>query len=57
MIGGDIALSMDQWTLTGIGPDGHPVAMEGTAVEMLRQQSDGRRLYVMDKPWETGILG
>jgi ketosteroid isomerase-like protein len=55
--GGDIALSMDTWTLTGTGPDGQPVSMEGTAVEVLRQQSDGRWLYVIDNPWGTGILG
>jgi uncharacterized protein (TIGR02246 family) len=54
---GDIALSMDQWTLKGTGPDGQPMSMEGTAVEVLRQQSDGRWLYVIDNPWGTGILG
>jgi hypothetical protein len=26
-------------------------------VEVLRQQSDGRWLYVIDNPWVTGILG
>ena len=55
--GGDIALSMDIWTLTGTGPDGQPMFMEATAVEVLRQQSDGRWLYVIDNPWGTGILG
>jgi ketosteroid isomerase-like protein len=54
---GDIALSMDQWTLTETGPDGQPMFMEGTAVEVLRQQSDGQWLYVIDNPWGTGILG
>ena len=54
---GDIAFSMDQWALTGTGPDGQPIYLEGTAVEVLRQQSDGRWLYVIDNPWGAGILG
>jgi uncharacterized protein (TIGR02246 family) len=54
---GDIALSMDQWALTGTGPDGQPVTLERTAVEVLRQQADGRWLYVVDNPWGTGLLG
>lgn len=54
---GDIALSLDQWALTGTGPDGQPIALAGTAVEVLRQQPDGRWLYVIDNPWGTGILG
>src|SRR6266508_3453677 len=54
---GDIALSVDKWTLKGTGPDGKPVHMEGTASEVLRQQSDGRWLYVIDNPWGAGILG
>jgi uncharacterized protein (TIGR02246 family) len=54
---GNIALSMDQWALTGTGPDGQPVYLEGTAVEVLRQQADGRWLYVVDNPWGTGLLG
>ena len=54
---GDIALSVDQWALTGTGPDEQPIALEGTAVEVLRKQADGRWLYVVDNPWGTGILG
>jgi ketosteroid isomerase-like protein len=54
---GDIALSVDKWTLTGTGPDGTPVHMEGTASAVLRQQSNGRWLYVIDNPWGAGILG
>jgi uncharacterized protein (TIGR02246 family) len=54
---GDIALSMDQWAITGTGPDGQPVALGGTAVEVLRRQADGRWLYVVDNPWGTGLLG
>ena len=54
---GDIALSVDQWALTGTEPDEQPIALEGTAVEVLRKQADGRWLYVVDNPWGTGLLG
>lgn len=47
---GDLALSSSQWTLRGTGPDGSAVEMKGTTAEVMRRQSDGRWLYVIDHP-------
>ena len=56
VVAGDIALSTVKWTLAGTGPDGAPVRMEGTTSDVLRRQSDGRWLFVIDNPWGAGIL-
>lgn len=57
IVAGDIALSTAMWTLQGTGPDGKTVRMEGTTSDVLRQQADGRWLFVIDNPWGAGILG
>lgn len=54
---GDLALSVVKWTLTGTGPDGAPMRMEGTTSDVLRKQPDGRWLYAIDNPWGPAILG
>jgi len=48
---GDTALVMNRWSLEGTGPDGEPVAMEGTSADVVRRQPDGRWLVLIDDPW------
>jgi len=48
---GDMALTSSKWSLTGTGPDGNPMALQGKAVEVLRRQSDGSWLAVIDSPF------
>jgi uncharacterized protein (TIGR02246 family) len=48
---GDIALLRAQWHLTGTDPEGQPLAMGGKTTEVVRQQSDGRWLYIIDHPY------
>ena len=48
---GDIALLRAQWHLTGTSPDGQPLAMGGKTTEVVRRQSDGRWLYIIDHPY------
>lgn len=48
---GDLALLSNEWTLTGTGADGQPFTLTGRTVEVVRQQADGRWLYVIDHPW------
>ena len=57
LISGDIATNYAQWTLTGTGPDGEPVSMEGVAVDVVRRQPDGTWKFVIDNPWGAAILG
>src|SRR5690349_20372031 len=48
---GEIALLRSRWTLTGTGPDGHPVQMAGEATDVARRQADGSWRYLIDHPW------
>jgi ketosteroid isomerase-like protein len=47
---GDVALLRGKWHLTGKGPDGEPIIMEGESAEVARRQPDGRWLYIVDHP-------
>ena len=46
---GDLAFSSGAWTITAEGPDG-PVNVAGTSADVLRRQSDGSWLMVLDYP-------
>lgn len=45
---GDIALLQASWKLAVIGADGKPFEMSSRTAEVVRQQSDGSWLYVVD---------
>ena len=47
---GDIALLSNEYTLTGTDADGKPFTITGKTSEVLRRQSDGRWLYIIDHP-------
>lgn len=47
---GDIALVVNEWTMTGTVPDGADVRRGGRSADVLRRQPDGRWLVVVDKP-------
>jgi ketosteroid isomerase-like protein len=49
----DIALVTTEWSFNGTAPDGNPVNMGAKADNVLRQQADGRWLFVIDNPWGT----
>jgi uncharacterized protein (TIGR02246 family) len=53
---GDIALYCSRWTLVGTSPDGKRVEMSGTSTDVLRRQTDGQWLVVVDNPWGTSIV-
>ena len=48
---GEIALNSAKWHLTGTGPDGSPVTMDGHSAEVARRQADGTWRIVIDSPW------
>ena len=48
---GEIALTSAKWHLTGTGPDGSPVTMDGHSAEVSRRQADGTWRIVIDSPW------
>jgi ketosteroid isomerase-like protein len=51
---GDLALTSSKWELSGTGPDGAPVTMNGQGVEVARRQADGTWRWVIDTPWGLG---
>ena len=48
---GDLAVVTAKWDLAMTGPDGKPATMTGQSVEIVRRQSDGRWLFVIDLPF------
>ncbi len=50
---GDVALASAAWCITGTGPAGEPVEVRGTSADLLRRQTDGRWLLVIDNPFGT----
>lgn len=51
---GDLAVLTAAWDLAMIGQDGKPANMTGQSVEVVRRQSDGRWLFVIDLPFGAG---
>ncbi|MGN6624660.1 MAG: YybH family protein [Candidatus Nitrosocosmicus sp.] len=49
----DIALVTTEWSFNETALDGNPVNIAAKADNVLRQQVDGRWLFVIDNPWGT----
>ena len=49
----DLALVTSEWSFSGTGSDGNPVAMAAKATDVLRRQADGSWRFVIDNPWGT----
>ena len=47
----DIALLCSKWALKGTDPQGNPVELAGQTADVVRRQSDGTWLLVIDNPW------
>jgi uncharacterized protein (TIGR02246 family) len=50
-LSGDLALLFSDWTLTGTAPDGKEVKLQGQTSDVVRRQTDGRWLVVIDNPF------
>jgi uncharacterized protein (TIGR02246 family) len=46
----DLALVVNDWTMTAAAPDGTDVRQGGRSADVVRRQSDGRWLVAVDKP-------
>jgi uncharacterized protein (TIGR02246 family) len=51
---GDIAVIRNAWHLTCTGQDGNPMEMTGQTVVVLRRQSNGNWLVLVDNPYGLG---
>jgi uncharacterized protein (TIGR02246 family) len=47
---GSLALTGLKWNATGTDADGKPIALSGNSSEVVRRQSDGSWLFVIDNP-------
>ena len=50
---GNLALLTTEWSIVGTEPDGKPINLTGRGTVVLRSQSDGRWLMVIENPWGT----
>jgi ketosteroid isomerase-like protein len=50
---GDLALLITEWSIKGTEPDGKPINLTGRGTIVLRRQSDGTWLMVIENPWGT----
>lgn len=46
----DVALVVNEWTMTGTAPDGTEVRQGGRSADVVRRQPDGGWLVLVDKP-------
>jgi uncharacterized protein (TIGR02246 family) len=51
---GDLALVSARWKLAMTAPDGQPSELSGQTVEVMRRQSGGHWLFVIDEPFGLG---
>lgn len=49
----DLALITTEWSMNGAEPDGKPIILVGRGTVVLRRQSDGSWLMVIENPWGT----
>jgi uncharacterized protein (TIGR02246 family) len=50
LTGGDVALVVNEWAMTGTAPGGEAMRRSGRSADVVRRQPDGRWLVVVDKP-------
>jgi ketosteroid isomerase-like protein len=52
----DLTLLITEWTINGTEPDGKLINLTGRGTVVLRRQSDGVWLMVIENPWGTDNL-
>lgn len=55
-VAGDVALHLTPYTMTGKTPDGQNIRQSGLSVAVLRKQTDGGWLMVIDNPHGQALL-
>lgn len=53
---GDVAQYCARWSINGINPEGAAVQLGGRSSSILRRQSNGKWLFLVDNPWGTDIV-
>jgi ketosteroid isomerase-like protein len=52
---GELAIHLTPWRMSGVAPNGSPIHANGLSVAVLRRQSDGRWLMVIDHPFGDSL--
>jgi ketosteroid isomerase-like protein len=52
----DLAIWLDTWEMTGILPDGAPIAMHGHTTCLLKRNKEGLWLWLVDNPFGAAVL-
>lgn len=55
-VGGDIAMHIAPWTMTGTLPDGQTMTDNGLSIAIFRKQPDGGWKMVIDNPYGADLL-
>jgi ketosteroid isomerase-like protein len=53
VLASDLALLITEWSISGNKPDGKPINLIGKGTVVLRRQSNGTWLMVIENPWGT----
>jgi ketosteroid isomerase-like protein len=53
LLASDLALLITEWSINGNEPNGKPINLTGRGTVVLRRQSDGTWLMVIENPWGT----
>ncbi|ASN20066.1 YybH family protein [Arthrobacter sp. YN] len=53
---GELVLMHATWSITGLDPEGGPVALSGVTVEVARHSEDSGWRYVVDCPFGTAAV-
>ena len=53
---GDVAQYCARWNIRGTDPTGKPAHMKGRSSSILRRQSNGTWLFLLDNQWGTDIV-
>jgi ketosteroid isomerase-like protein len=49
----NLALLITEWSINGTEPHGKPINLTGRGTVVLRRQSDGTWLIIIENPWGT----
>lgn len=52
----EIAMWLDQWEMTGNTPDGHPISMTGHTACVMKRNTIGDWLWMVDNPFGSAVL-
>jgi ketosteroid isomerase-like protein len=56
-VGKDLIYRLDKWTMTATDPQGNPIKMQGASAHIMRKNTDGVWLWLVDNPFAESFFG